>query len=269
MVSPPVLPGRGIEAASGLHVQVCLPPESLPAPARAQGGGPKLFPPLPGSVPLSRLEGAAVGVGGPDVVPVELDLFDLGPHLVLVSGPPGSGRSNAALVMATVLLRAGVHVLALGPPRSPLVRSLPGAHTLAGTTFADADLREAVTAFEDEPYAVVVDDFDQVTITATEQGFDTLPTLLRDILAPAELGRRALVLAGDATPLLEGHRRSLSGEAAEVLRSGSRFLLTPTSRVHAREHGFTLEPDQFFAGPPGRAYLNTARRLDLVQFAVL
>ncbi|MEV0622952.1 FtsK/SpoIIIE domain-containing protein [Nonomuraea sp. NPDC050404] len=275
MVSPPLLAGRAIEAASGLHVQICLPPDQLPAPpaparhSREPARQARAFPPLPVSVPLSRLDGAAIGVGGPGVAPVELDLFDLGPHLVLVSGPAGSGRSNAALVMATVLLRAGVHVLAVGPPRSPLVRSLPGARTLVGTSFADADLREAVAAFEGERYAVVVDDFDQITITAREQGFDTLPTLLQDLLAPAELGRRALVLAGDATPLLEGHRRSLSGEVTEVLRSGSRFLLTPTSRVNAREHGVSLEPDQFFAGPVGRAYLGTARRLDLVQFAML
>ncbi|MGP4096488.1 FtsK/SpoIIIE domain-containing protein [Nonomuraea sp. KM90] len=275
MVSPPVLPGRAIEAAGGLHVQICLPPERIPAPpvparhSREPAGRARAFPPLPGSVPLSRLEGPAIGVGGPEVAPVELDLFELGPHLVLVSGPGGSGRSNAALVMATVLLRAGVSVLAVGPPRSPLVRSLPGARTLVGTSFADADLREAVAAFGDGRYAVVVDDFDQVTITPREQGFDTLPTLLQDIIAPSELGRRALVLAGDATPLLEGHRRSLAGEVTEVLRTGTRLLLTPANRVTAREHGMSLEPDQFFAGPAGRAYLATARRVELVQLAAL
>ncbi|WP_200824583.1 FtsK/SpoIIIE domain-containing protein [Nonomuraea solani] len=272
MVSPPVLPGRAIEAAGGLHVQLCLPPDHVPPPpaparhSREPARHAKPFPPLPIRVPFT---GPAIGVGGPDVTPVELDLFDLGPHLVLVSGPSGSGRSNAALVMATALLRAGASVLAIAPPRSPLVRSLPGARTLAGTTFTDADLREAATAFGDGQYAVVMDDFDQLTITPGEQGFDTLPTLLQDILAPSELGRRALIMCGDATPLLEGHRRSLSGEVTEVLRSGTRFLLTPTGRVQAREHGLHLEPDQFFGGPPGRAYMGTSRRLDLVQFAVL
>lgn len=275
MVSPPVLPGRAIEAASGLHVQVCLPPERVPSPPGRPRHGRELlssvktFPPLPAHVPLDRLPGAAVGIGGPDVVPVELDPFDLGPHLVLVSGPPGSGRSNAALVLATRLLRAGVHVLAVAPPRSPLAHALPGARTLAGTSFTDADLREAAESFAGERYAVVVDDFDQLTVTPREQGFDTLPTLLQDILAPAELGRRALVLAGDATPLLEGHRRSLSGEVTEMLRSGTRCLLTPTNRVNAREHGVNLEPDQFFAGPVGRGYLGTSRKVELVQLAVL
>ncbi|NJP91936.1 FHA domain-containing protein [Nonomuraea sp. FMUSA5-5] len=300
MVSPPVLAGRAIEAASGLHAQICLPPETLPGPVPPVSGspvsgspvpgspvsgrhsrapapahaasanlGPRPFPPLPAAVALRDLPSPAIGVGGPGVTPVGLDLFDLGPHLVLVSGPAGSGRSTAALVMATVLLRAGVRVLALAPPRSPLVRSLPEARALTGTSFTDEELREAVEAFEGDRYAVVVDDVDQITITPREQGFDTLPTLLQDLLAPSELGRRALVLCGDATSLLEGHRRALASEVSEVLRSGTRFLLTPTSRVHAREHGINLEPDQFFAGPPGRAYMGSARRLDLLQFATL
>ncbi|TMR96379.1 FtsK/SpoIIIE domain-containing protein [Nonomuraea basaltis] len=271
MVSPPVLPGRAVEAATGLHVQLCLPPDQVVA-ARGEGRLPKPFPPLPVAIPLDAVGGAAgvpIGVGGPDVLPIGLDIFGAGPHLVLVSGPPGSGRSNAALVMATGLLRAGVNVLAVAPPRSPLTRSLPGARTLAGTSFTDADLREAVAAFEGTRHAVIVDDFDQLTIAPREQGFDTLPTLLQDILAPADLGRRALILTGDATPLLEGHRRSLSAEVTEILRAGTRLLLTPANRVVAREHGVNLEPDQFFGGPPGRAYLGTARRLDLVQLAAL
>ncbi|WP_188195452.1 FtsK/SpoIIIE domain-containing protein [Nonomuraea sp. SYSU D8015] len=317
MVSPPLLPGRAIEAATGLHVQICLPPEHVtPVPGDRL---PKPFPPLPDSVPLREvadvdrsgdgtLDGTAdgivsgipIGVGGPDVVPIALDLFETGPHLVLVSGPPGSGRSNAALVVATGLLEAGVNVLAVAPPRSPLVRSLPGARTptttppadartpaatsstdartptttspadvriLTGTSFTDAGLREAAAAFGDARYAVIVDDFDQLTITPTEQNFTTLPTLLQDILAPADLGRRALIMTGDATPLLEGRRRSLSAEVAEILRTGTRLVLMPSNRVSAREHGLTLEPDQFFTGPPGRAYLCTSRRLDLVQIA--
>jgi S-DNA-T family DNA segregation ATPase FtsK/SpoIIIE len=269
MVSPPVLPGRAIEAATGLQVQICVPPEQVAA--RSGEPLPKPFPPLPATVPLSELrgaEGVPVGVGGPDVTPVGLDLFETGPHLVLVSGPPGSGRSNAALVAATGLLRAGVNVLAVAPPRSPLARSLPEpVRTLAGTSFTDADLREAVADFADTRYAVIVDDFDQLTITPTEQNFTTLPTLLQDILAPADLGRRALIMTGDATPLLEGRRRSLSAEVAEILRTGTRLLLTPANRVNAREHGVNLESDQFFAGPPGRAYLATSRRLDLIQIA--
>ncbi|MFC4013466.1 FtsK/SpoIIIE domain-containing protein [Nonomuraea purpurea] len=269
MVSPPLLAGRAIEAASGLHVQICLPPAQTPTAPAGNSRPPKVFPPLPVTLPLTTAgtTGVPIGVGGPDVTPVELDLFGMGPHLVLVSGPPGSGRSNAALVIAAGLLRAGVNVLAVAPPRSPLTRALPGARTLTGTSFTDEELRQAASAFEGTRHAVVVDDFDQLTITPREQGFETLPTLLQDVLAPSALGRRALILAGDATPLLEGHRRSLSSEVTEVLRTGARLLLTPTNRVNAREHGLNLEPDQFFAGPPGRAYLVASRRMELVQVA--
>ncbi|MCK2214923.1 FHA domain-containing protein [Actinomadura sp. ATCC 31491] len=281
MVSPPVLPGRAIDAATGLHAQIALPldpPWPLPGPPF-----PKSFPPLPAALPLDELAGPPVsvgatpvsaggipiGVGGPDVRPVALDLFGAGPHLALVSGPPGSGRSNAALVLATGLLRAGVGVLALAPPRSPLARALPpGARLLTGTAFTDADLRAAAAPFAGTPYAVLLDDFDQLTITPGEQNFDTLPTLLQDLLTPAELGRRALILAGDATPILEGHRRALSQEVTETLRAGARVVLAPSNRVTAREHALTLEPDQFFTGPPGRAYLSVGRRTDLIQIAL-
>ncbi|MFG1947537.1 FtsK/SpoIIIE domain-containing protein [Nonomuraea sp. NPDC048826] len=261
MVSPPVLPGRAIEAATGLHVQVALPGEPDPRPGLVA----RPFPPMPASVPLAALDvpGVALGVGGPDVAPLGLDLFDAGPHLVLVSGPPGSGRSNAALVLATGLLDRGVPVLAVAPPRSPLSR-LPGA--LSGTAFPDTALREAVAGWD--RFAVVVDDFDQITVTPSEKNFETLPTLLQETTALSQLGRRALVLCGDALPVLEGQRRSLAGVLTETLRSGTRLLLAPANRVVAREHGLTLEPDQYFTGPPGRAYLAAARRLDLVQLAL-
>ncbi|WP_049558520.1 FtsK/SpoIIIE domain-containing protein [Nonomuraea sp. SBT364] len=267
MVSPPVLPGRAIEAATGLHVQVCLPPPSL-TPVPASGVTARAFPPLPAVVPLDGLAGVPgvpIGVGGPEVAPVALDLFDAGPHLVLVSGPPGSGRSNAALVLARGLRRAGVEVLALSPPRSPLARALPG--VLTGAALADAALREAAEPYEGRRLAVIVDDFDQLTVTPSEKNFETLPTLLQEITAMSELGRRALILCGDALPVLEGQRRSLSGVLTETLRSGARLLLTPAGRVIAREHGLTLEPDQYFTGPPGRGYLSASRRVDLVQLA--
>ncbi|WP_336212103.1 FtsK/SpoIIIE domain-containing protein [Nonomuraea sp. LPB2021202275-12-8] len=271
MVSPPILPGRAIEAATGLHVQVCLPPPDPPS-VRVPPATPlaRPFPPLPVTIAqdlMDRTPGLPIGVGGPDVSTVALDLWDAGPHLMLVSGPPGSGRTNAALVLATGLLRSGVPVLALAPPRSPLARSLPGARTLTGTSFTDADLREAAASFDGDRFAIVVDDFDQLTVTPSEKNFETLPTLLQEITAMSELGRKALVLCGDALPVLEGQRRSLSGVVSEILRSGMRLLLTPPSRVVAREHGIALEPDQYFTGPPGRGYLAGARRLDLIQLA--
>jgi S-DNA-T family DNA segregation ATPase FtsK/SpoIIIE len=53
----------------------------------------------------------------------------------------------------------------------------------------------------------------------------------------------------------------------EVLTTGTRILLCPGSPAVAREHGFALEADQFFAGPPGRGHLARGRTADLIQFA--
>jgi S-DNA-T family DNA segregation ATPase FtsK/SpoIIIE len=44
-------------------------------------------------------------------------------------------------------------------------------------------------------------------------------------------------------------------------------MLCPTVPAAAREMGFQLEPDQFFAGPPGRGHLAVGRTVTLVQGA--
>ena len=93
------------------------------------------------------------------------------------------------------------------------------------------------------------------------------PRSTLDIATPDALGRRALILCGDATPILEGQRRSLMRIVNEMMTAGTRILLTPVSSPVARTHNFTLEPDQFFAGPPGRGQLTSGRSLLLVQMA--
>jgi S-DNA-T family DNA segregation ATPase FtsK/SpoIIIE len=143
-----------------------------------------------------------------------------------------------------------------------------GVRMVTGSTVKDGELREAAAAFGDGQYAVVVDDCDQVTLVATEDGYSEEPTLLADIAEPGALGHRALVLCGDAVPILTGQRRSMMRVANEIMTSGSRILLTPTSSAVAREHGLTLEPDQLFAGPPGRGYLASGRSVEPVHLAV-
>ncbi|WP_238431040.1 FtsK/SpoIIIE domain-containing protein, partial [Frankia nepalensis] len=98
-------------------------------------GVPRAFPSLPTTVrgdelalPDPRPSGTwlPLGIGGRDVAVVGLDPFDAGPHALLVSGPPGSGRSTAAAALARGLRRLGVGVLLVAPPRSPLA-ALAGA----------------------------------------------------------------------------------------------------------------------------------------------
>ncbi|WP_250286340.1 FtsK/SpoIIIE domain-containing protein [Frankia sp. CiP1_Cm_nod2] len=328
--SPPAVPGRAADAASGAQIQICRPSvdagtligqvttrlsaaglataavtgpvtvrPAMPGPAVAgppaagppvvgppvtagqhtAAGLPRPFPPLPAHVAVDELRlpdpapsgtWLPLGVGGPDVDVVGMDFFDAGPHLLLVSGPAGSGRTTAAAVVTRGLRRAGVGVLVIAPPRSPLPSLIGddgGVRVVTGTVLKDTDLRAAAEAFGDGRYAVVVDDCDQITLVPTQVSFADGPTLLQDIASPGALGRHALVLCGDAAPILTGQRRSLARVVSEVMTSGARLLLTPTSPVVAREHGFKLEPDQFFAAPPGRGHLATARTTTLIHLA--
>ncbi len=293
---PPLVPGRGIDAATGRQVQVVdadladladladpadpADPAGLGDLQRPIGGAVAVsFPSLPVAVPsreVARPVGVAdtwvpLGVGGQDVGPVGADLFEAGPHLLLISGRAGSGRTTALAALGGALRRAGVGVLAVAPPRSPLPGLLPeddGVRVVSGTTVKDRDLRDAVAAFGDGRYAMLVDDVEQLTVVPEQDGFADRPTVLQDVAAPGALGTRALVLAGDALPVLSGGRRNLMRVVTEVMTSGRRLLLTPTQPMAAREHGVNLEPDQFLAGPPGRGYLTDGSDLQLVQLAL-
>jgi S-DNA-T family DNA segregation ATPase FtsK/SpoIIIE len=296
--SPPPLPGRGVDAATGLHLQVCRPDvpgavQQAVAAGQADpadpGRRPVRFPGLPSTVPVSTVAAAPaaragstaqversgrwfpLGLGGTRLQPVGLDLFEAGPHLLLVSGGSGTGRTTAAAGVARGLRARGVGVVVVAPPRSPLpdlLRPDPGIRVVRGTTVQDAQLRQAAEQLAGAPYAVIVDDCEQVTLVATQENWDERPTLLGETAEPGSLGRRALVLCGDALPILSGQRRSLARVLAEVMTSGARLLLCPTVPAAAREHGFVLEADQFFTGPPGRGYLAVGRTTTLLQLAV-
>ncbi|MFH9925437.1 FtsK/SpoIIIE domain-containing protein [Streptomyces sp. NPDC017249] len=283
MASPPALPGRAIDAATGRHVQICRP-DALPAdlssrftdpdPARL----PRRFPTLPTRITLAELTlpepppsptWIPLGVGGPDHSTVGIDLFETA-HLLLLSGPPGSGRTTATAALAHSLRRAGIGVLAVAPPRSPLPGLLPddpGVRVLTGISHKDTDLREATEVFGDNPYAVVLDDADHIVIVPTQEGFTDAPTLLDDIARLSARGRHALVLSADATPALTGLPSPLTRLINTVLATGHRLLLTPAGRPAAVAHSITLEPDQYFAAPPGRGYLSSGRAPILLHLA--
>ncbi|MFI5797379.1 FtsK/SpoIIIE domain-containing protein [Streptomyces sp. NPDC051677] len=283
MTSPPALPGRAIDAASGRHVQICRSdalPADLPSrftdldPARL----PRKFPALPTRITLDELplhEPSAsptwipLGIGGSDHSTVGIDLIE-GAHMLLLSGPPGSGRTTATAALAHSLCRAGIGVLAVAPPRSPLPGLLPdnpGVRILTGISHKDADLREAAQVFGDDPYALILDDADHITVLPTQQGFADAPTLLDDIARLSARGRQALVLSADATPVLTGFPNPLTRLINTILATGHRLLLTPAGRPAAVAHSMTLEPDQYFAAPPGRGYLSSGRAPILLHLA--
>ncbi|MFI0813771.1 FtsK/SpoIIIE domain-containing protein [Streptomyces echinatus] len=284
MASPPALPGRAIDAATGRHVQICQPgvlPADLPSlytdadPARL----PRRFPTLPTRITLDELmlpepppspTWIPLGVGGPGHGTVGIDLFESA-HLLLLSGPPGSGRTTATAALAHSLRRAGIGVLAVAPPRSPLPGLLPddpGVRVLTGISHKDTDLREAAEAFGDGPYALLLDDADHIVIVPTQEGFTDAPTLLDDIARLSARGRHALVLSADASPVLTGFPSPLTRLINTVVATGHRLLLTPAGRPAAVAHSVMLEPDQYFTAPPGRGYLSSGRAPILLHLAM-
>ncbi|HTQ90432.1 MAG TPA: AAA family ATPase, partial [Streptosporangiaceae bacterium] len=291
MTTPPAIRGRAIDAATGRHVQVCLPGPSsaefsADVAATHEPGSldprrlPKQFPSLPARIDVAQLPLPApspppswipLGIGGPDVATIGIDLFDADPHLMFISGPQGSGRTTAIATLAKLLSWNGIDVITVSTPQSPLRHMLEGEdgiRVMFAATVDDSELREAAEPFGHGRYAVLLDDADRITMQATKQGFSDSPTLLDEIASPAQAGRRALILAGDVTPILAGHRRSLAKVTNEILMSGSRLLLSPTNRKDARDLVMSLEPDQYFTRRPGRGYLATTGAPALIQLAV-
>jgi DNA segregation ATPase FtsK/SpoIIIE, S-DNA-T family len=289
MTSPPPVPGRAIDAGSGHHVQICQP--ATPAagleatttydlatvdPRRL----PTLFASLPTQVkvadlalprPLPAPSWIPIGVGGQELATIGIDLFDVGPNLMFIAGPAGSGRTTAIATLARSLSGNGIAVLALAPLQSPLSRLLAddeSIRVITTATIEDTALREAAEPFGDRRYAVLLDDADRITVQPTKQSFSESPTLLDEIGQPAQFGHRALIIAANATPILSGSRRSLAKITNETLQNGARLLLTPAKRADARELGMTLEPDQYLTRPPGRGYLATTGAPALIQLAM-
>ncbi|GAB3285886.1 FtsK/SpoIIIE domain-containing protein [Kineosporia babensis] len=280
---PPRLPGRGIETASGCHTQIFHVDETdftaRTREARGLSAGPMSLAPLPSHVPLGerglweRADSATwipLGRGGAQIEPIGVDLFGDDPHLLLVSGPEGSGRSTSAAAIVQSLVHVGVCVLAIAPPRSPLhglAGLAPNLALLSGTSWNDEQLRTGVAPFEGQPYVVVVDDFEQMKVEARIENFAPAPTLFDDLADHASAGSRALVLCGDAGPVLEGSVRSMARVVESAVQNGTRLVLAPTGIFAARQLGLTLERDQILPVPPGRGYVAMRRSVQPIQAA--
>jgi S-DNA-T family DNA segregation ATPase FtsK/SpoIIIE len=141
---------------------------------------------------------------------------------------------------------------------------------VTGVSIKDEELRAAAADFGDNPYAIVVDDANQISIEAAKQGFGDAPTLLEESAQFTARGRTALILTADATPILSGFPSPSSRVVNSVLTSGACVLLTPANRSTSMAHHVGLEPDQFFTAPPGRGYLSALGPAPvLVQLATL
>jgi len=222
---------------------------------------PPWAPPLPHTVPASGVPG-----GRPGAVP--LLLVDLpeqqrldGWHLpvgetLLVSGPPGSGRTTAARTVATEAVRAGVVTHTIGS--EPM---MPAAAPAAGTSCTPDDVRRAVTLLRAlerglPGQLLVVDDVEQLcrsleVVLGFGAGTETLLELLRSAR------RRGLGIVLTASPP--------ATRWAAACRS--HLVLAPRDVSDALVSGIPRELVPLRA-PPGRGVLLTDRTAAVGHVAV-
>jgi S-DNA-T family DNA segregation ATPase FtsK/SpoIIIE len=263
-------PGRAVSAGDGLEIQLALLTTAdghgteraavrriSPTGSAPSTGGPSIrLRSLPASIrqadlafwPAGRhtLEReladqpveCLLGVGGDDAHPIWEQLF--ADHArFLISGPPLSGRSTTAIVIARQALQAGLGILVAAPPRSLLAAwaSKQGLDVLAPD--GPAHLGEACGAFSGQ--VVLIDDAEQFIDTASGN-------LLTEIAA----SHRAAVIAGARSDDLA---TSFRGPAATMRRRRTGLLLQP-SPADGDLFGIRIGPHRTPA-PPGRGLLVT------------
>jgi S-DNA-T family DNA segregation ATPase FtsK/SpoIIIE len=180
--APVLPPGRGL-AEDATEVQVCLPePDRVASQQRssqASTRGPTPIRRLPRSVDRAELDGATglvLGLGGPEVEPVEISVPGSAVAL-LVAGPRQSGRSSTLLGLVEAL--RSPHTVVVAPRPSPL-RDLQDIAGLVVHTQAEA-LDETLDAFVNQAVQgslLVIDDAE--AISNAPGGSQRLEQILRD-----------------------------------------------------------------------------------------
>jgi S-DNA-T family DNA segregation ATPase FtsK/SpoIIIE len=264
---PEPVPGRAVDAGSGLEVQIALPARGGAAAAVASISGrwsPGRRAPtigvLPREVALAEVAGHArlddgewtvpLGVGDDDLLPDGLR-FGEADH-ALVAGPARSGKSTALAAVATVVgrHRPDVVITAVAPRRSPL-RDLPEVDRLVTSGPALAPVL-AETLADPAPQLVLVDDAD--TVDDAEGTLAALLARRRPDLHVVAAGR------ADALRSAYGHW------SREVRRSRLGLALKPEPddgdlwQVAFPRRAPTI-------GLPGRGYLVVDGRFELFQTA--
>ena len=220
-------PGRAIRTSDGATIQLAAPCAQLDLGAALAAEGLQTRWPgsssgqllrireLPTSVQLADLidDGAGgrralLGVGGDDGRPVVLDL-DAHP-VVVVAGPPGSGRSTTLSTLAHSLSACGVPVIAICPRSSALdVGPWP--------VLGPLDERALVQLLADQPRSCVLVDDGELLVEG----------LIDPVLAAIvrQRGPAAVVLAGMTSALLGLFR----GAAATARTARTGVILQPAA----------------------------------------
>ena len=217
-------PGRALLGEESRECQVASPPEVRPASAGGRPyreplrivelpANPRLVVPAPLTGSAERRQGNGlvlpIGPGGDEGRPLTVDLRRTGG--LLVTGPPGSGRTSALVAFGRHLRGLGAAVLFLGPSSwtGDVQESVPGALLLDGADVAGAD--EWTSGVGDRPAVVLADDVGAPA---------DLPVLLRPSLSSAGIPLIAAAHAGQ----LSAHYQ---GPVAALRRHRSGLLLCP------------------------------------------
>jgi S-DNA-T family DNA segregation ATPase FtsK/SpoIIIE len=265
-------PGRAVSAEDGLEIQLALltgdtrPGAEQAAACRIIAGNPA--PPtagpairirsLPATIRQADLAGcpagqrdgnsdadeptdrshSLLGVGGDDAHPVRTRLF-LAHARFLVCGPPLSGRSTTAVVIARQALQAGFAILIAAPPRSPLAEWASGQHLEVVGPDSPIGHYEKCDAFSGQ--VVLIDDAEQFTDTASG-------TWLTELAASSPAA--VITTARSDDPAV-----TYRGPAAAVRRRRTGLLLQP-SPADGELLGIRIGPRRM-PSPPGRGLLVT------------
>jgi S-DNA-T family DNA segregation ATPase FtsK/SpoIIIE len=185
-----------------------------------------------------RLGDCLLGVGGDDARPVWADLFAEHARF-LISGPPLSGRSTTAVVIAQQALAAGLALLVAAPPRSPLAA---WAHRQGVDVLTPDSVPGVDGAWQDvTSQLVLIDDAEQFNDSASGGFLTELAT-----------GHRAAVIAAARSDDL---MTSFRGPAVTVRRRRTGLLLQP-SPADGELLGVRVGPHRMASGP-GRGLLVT------------
>jgi S-DNA-T family DNA segregation ATPase FtsK/SpoIIIE len=255
-------PGRALVGELALECQLALPRRLVPAPrsdssapaplrivelppdpgmtVRAMPGDPRPVDAACGTLPLP------IGPGGDEGRPLVVDLLRTGG--LLVSGPPGSGRSSALTAFSHHLESVGAAVLHVGRP-------YPGSAGPGGGTWVEPTDAETIATWTrslDGRVGVVI--ADDVGAPAEFPGLSALPAL----------GARAglALIAAAATGQLSGH---FQGPIAALRRHRAGLLLCP-GHGDADLLGIRL-PRTPVPVRPGSGWLVTGSAVERVQVA--
>ena len=171
---PAAVPGRCVDTASGLEVQIAVPDGTAPTRGQRTAAPIGVLPTDVRSIDVAGFtsdHGLSIGLGIGDgaLAPVGLVLHP-GDH-ALVTGPSRSGRSTTLLTVATVLgARPDVHVHAVTGRASSPLRAVAGCVTRFDDLVIDGGGRHVVLVDDaeavDDPFGFVASAPDDVHVVA-------------------------------------------------------------------------------------------------------